>query len=48
MRLLFVTLGSVVLTSIVIGNAYHQKEQFYPSVVYLTKSNPSMAVGTVT
>ncbi|XP_014664848.1 PREDICTED: E3 ubiquitin-protein ligase synoviolin B-like [Priapulus caudatus] len=44
MRLLFVTFGSIMLTSIVIGNAYHQKKQFYPSVVYLTKSNPSMAV----
>lgn len=35
---------SIALTSIVIGNAYYQKKQFYPSVVYITKSNPSMAV----
>ena len=28
----------------VIGNAYYQRQQFYPSVVYITKSNPSMAV----
>ncbi|KAH8306343.1 hypothetical protein KR018_008400 [Drosophila ironensis] len=32
------------LTSAVIGNAYYQKQQFYPSVVYITKSNASMAV----
>ncbi|KAK7603662.1 hypothetical protein V9T40_003661 [Parthenolecanium corni] len=32
------------LTVVVIGNAYVQKKQFYPSVVYITKSNPSMAV----
>ncbi|KAL5008820.1 hypothetical protein ScPMuIL_014401 [Solemya velum] len=35
---------SFVLTAVVVGNAYYQKEQFYPSVVYLTKSNPSMAI----
>ncbi|XP_037073412.1 LOW QUALITY PROTEIN: E3 ubiquitin-protein ligase synoviolin-like [Pollicipes pollicipes] len=35
---------SVVLTSAVIGNAFYQKKQFYPSVVYLTKSNASLAV----
>lgn len=44
MRAALITLGSVVLTSAVIGNAYFQKKQFYPSVVYITKSNPSMAV----
>ncbi|EDV90554.1 E3 ubiquitin-protein ligase HRD1 [Drosophila grimshawi] len=32
------------LTSAVIGNAYLQKQQFYPAVVYITKSNASMAV----
>ncbi|XP_017057257.1 E3 ubiquitin-protein ligase HRD1 [Drosophila ficusphila] len=32
------------LTSAVIGNAYYQKQQFYPAVVYITKSNSSMAV----
>ncbi|KAH8232397.1 hypothetical protein KR032_005656 [Drosophila birchii] len=32
------------LTSAVIGNAYYQKQQFYPAVVYITKSNASMAV----
>ncbi|XP_037946177.1 E3 ubiquitin-protein ligase HRD1-like [Teleopsis dalmanni] len=34
----------VALTSAVIGNAFYQKKQFYPSVVYITKSNASMAV----
>jgi len=32
------------LTAAVVCNAFYKKEQFYPSVVYLTKSNPSMAV----
>lgn len=44
MRNLGVTLLSLALTAAVVGNAYYQKKQFYPSVVYITKSNPSMAV----
>ena len=32
------------LTWGVIYNAFRQKGEFYPSVVYLTKSRPSMAV----
>lgn len=44
MRTLSISLLSLTLTSIVIANAYYQKKQFYPSVVYITKSNPSMAV----
>ncbi|XP_012263039.2 E3 ubiquitin-protein ligase synoviolin A isoform X2 [Athalia rosae] len=44
MRTVGITLFSVALTCAVIGNAYYQKKQFYPSVVYITKSNPSMAV----
>ena len=32
------------LTAAVVCNAFYKKEQFYPSVVYLTKSNPSMAI----
>ncbi|GFN97115.1 E3 ubiquitin-protein ligase synoviolin, partial [Plakobranchus ocellatus] len=44
MRSLVLTGLSFVLTATVIGNAYYQKKQFYPSVVYITKSNPSMAV----
>lgn len=38
---------SFMLTGLVIGNAFHQKKQFYPSVVFLTKSNPSIAVSWV-
>ncbi|CAG5125682.1 unnamed protein product, partial [Candidula unifasciata] len=44
MRSLLLTGLSLALTAAVIGNAYYQKQQFYPSVVYITKSNPSMAV----
>ncbi|XP_034941218.1 E3 ubiquitin-protein ligase synoviolin A [Chelonus insularis] len=44
MRSAVILLLSSLLTCIVIGNAYYQKKQFYPSVVYITKSNPSMAV----
>lgn len=44
MKSAVLTLGSLVLSAVVIGNAYYQKKQFYPSVVYITKSNPSMAV----
>jgi len=35
---------SIVLSGCVIANAFRQKKQFYPSVVYICKSNPSMAV----
>lgn len=44
MRALGISVISLTLTGMVIGNAYYQKKQFYPSVVYITKSNPSMAV----
>lgn len=44
MRAVLLSLLSILLTFAVIGNAYYQKKQFYPSVVYITKSNPSMAV----
>nr|XP_023030277.1 E3 ubiquitin-protein ligase synoviolin A-like [Leptinotarsa decemlineata] len=44
MRSLSISIITLALTSIVIANAYYQKKQFYPSVVYITKSNPSMAV----
>ncbi|OWF45465.1 E3 ubiquitin-protein ligase synoviolin B-like [Mizuhopecten yessoensis] len=44
MKAVLLTGVSFVLTSIVVGNAYYQKKQFYPSVVYITKSNPSMAM----
>ncbi|KAL3986382.1 Ring finger domain family protein [Acanthocheilonema viteae] len=38
------TITSFILTSLTVGNAFFQKKQFYPSVVYITKSSPSMAV----
>lgn len=44
MREFVLTAASLALTSAVVANAYYQKHQFYPSVVYLTKSSPSMAV----
>ncbi|XP_055586586.1 E3 ubiquitin-protein ligase HRD1 [Uranotaenia lowii] len=44
MRAFGLSIVSLVLTSLVIGNAYYQKKQFYPCVVYITKSNASMAV----
>lgn len=46
MRSLGISLVSIALTSVVLANAYYQKKQFYPAVVYITKSNPSMAVST--
>ena len=44
MRAAVLTGASVVLTAMVLANAWSQRQQFYPSVVYITKSNPSMAV----
>ncbi|KAG8237877.1 hypothetical protein J437_LFUL017168 [Ladona fulva] len=44
LALFTITSLSFVLTAGVIGNAYYQKKQFYPSVVYITRSSPSMAV----
>lgn len=44
MREVVLTAASLALTGAVVANAYYQKHQFYPSVVYLTKSSPSMAV----
>ncbi|GFQ87538.1 e3 ubiquitin-protein ligase synoviolin [Trichonephila clavata] len=44
MRSALLSLSSILLTFAVVGNAYYQKKQFYPSVVYITKSNPSMGV----
>ena len=39
-----IVLASFTLTIGVIVNAFYQRHQFYPSVVYLTKSSASMAV----
>lgn len=44
MRSILIFLVSAVLSAGVIANAVIQKKQFYPSVVYISKSNPSMAV----
>lgn len=38
--------ASLALTGAVVAHAYYLKHQFYPTVVYLTKSSPSMAVST--
>uniref|UniRef100_A0A8C7JYP0 RING-type E3 ubiquitin transferase n=1 Tax=Oncorhynchus kisutch TaxID=8019 RepID=A0A8C7JYP0_ONCKI len=43
-RAALVTATSLALTGAVIAHAYLLKHQFYPTVVYLTKSSPSMAV----
>uniref|UniRef100_A0A8C2EVK3 RING-type E3 ubiquitin transferase n=1 Tax=Cyprinus carpio TaxID=7962 RepID=A0A8C2EVK3_CYPCA len=43
-RATLVTGTSLVLTGAVVAHAYFLKHQFYPTVVYLTKSSPSMAV----
>uniref|UniRef100_A0A8C5FI86 RING-type E3 ubiquitin transferase n=1 Tax=Gadus morhua TaxID=8049 RepID=A0A8C5FI86_GADMO len=43
-RAVLVTATSLVLTGAVVAHAYFLKHQFYPTVVYLTKSSPSMAV----
>ncbi|KAF3430823.1 hypothetical protein E2986_10139 [Frieseomelitta varia] len=42
MREAGIMLISTALTCAVIGNAYYQRKQFYPTVVHITKSNPSM------
>jgi hypothetical protein len=46
-RAVLVTATSLVLTGAVVAHAYFLKHQFYPTVVYLTKSSPSMAVSLV-
>ncbi|XP_077389088.1 E3 ubiquitin-protein ligase synoviolin isoform X2 [Festucalex cinctus] len=43
-RTTLVTVTSLALTGAVVAHAYLLKHQFYPTVVYLTKSSPSMAV----
>uniref|UniRef100_A0A8B9HHI2 RING-type E3 ubiquitin transferase n=1 Tax=Astyanax mexicanus TaxID=7994 RepID=A0A8B9HHI2_ASTMX len=43
-RAALVTAASLALTGAVVAHAYFLKHQFYPTVVYLTKSSPSMAV----
>ncbi len=43
-RSVLLTFGSFVLTALVVVNAWFQRQQFYPSVVYITKSNPRCVV----
>ncbi|KAK5612038.1 E3 ubiquitin-protein ligase synoviolin [Crenichthys baileyi] len=43
-RSALVTATSLALSGAVVAHAYLLKHQFYPTVVYLTKSSPSMAV----
>jgi E3 ubiquitin-protein ligase synoviolin len=43
-RNLLIAVGSCFLTTAVVANAFYQRKQFYPAMVYLTKSNASMAV----
>lgn len=43
-RMMLFSVVCMGLTWGVIYNAFRQKGEFYPSVVYLTKSRPSMAV----
>ena len=35
---------SVVLTGVVISNGYYRERQFFPFVVYITKTQPSLSV----
>ncbi len=44
MRMLAVTALSTFLSFLVISNAYAEKRQFYPTVVYLLSSNRSLGV----
>lgn len=41
---LALAVATFAVSSYVVGNAYMQKQQFYPTVVHLTKSNSYMAV----
>ena len=43
-RMLLVTLGTSVLSALVITNAYAKKRQFYSTVVYLLNSNRTLGV----
>ena len=43
-RNILIGVASCFLTGIVLANAFYQRKQFYPAIVYLTKSNASMAV----
>lgn len=44
MKVLALTAASFLSTSAVVGHAFYRNKQFYPAMVYLVKSSPSMAV----
>lgn len=44
MKAEYLVLLSFFMTFAVVTNAFYTKKQFYPSVVYLTKSSTSLAV----
>ncbi len=44
MRMLFLTLSTMVVSVAVVMNAYTKKRQFYPTMIYLTKSTRMMSV----
>ncbi len=44
MKAEYLVLLSFLMTFAVVTNAFYTKKQFYPSVVYLTKSSTSLAV----
>ncbi|GAV04788.1 hypothetical protein RvY_15013 [Ramazzottius varieornatus] len=43
LRNTLISIGSLILTTAVVSNAFYQRKQFYPSIIYITKSNASMA-----
>lgn len=44
MRMMLVMVFSTFLSGLIISNAYVEKKQFYPTVVYLLSSNRSLGV----
>ena len=44
MKVLVITLLSTALSAAIIANAYVEKKQFYPTVIYLLNSNRSLSV----
>ena len=44
MLVTMISAATLTLTITVLGNAWSQRQMFYPSVVNITKSNPSMSV----
>lgn len=44
MKMLVVTACSTLLSALVVSNAYVEKKQFYPTMVYILSSNRSLSV----